>query len=36
MDDEFVDKDFKIYLLFGIGKWNLSKKKCKKDKKQRN
>lgn len=33
IDNEFVDKDFKIYLLFGIGKWNLSKKKCKKDKK---
>lgn len=33
MDDEPVDKDSKIHLSFGIGKWNSSKKKCKKDKK---
>lgn len=33
MDDEPVDKDSKIHLAFGIGKWNSSKKKCKKDKK---
>lgn len=33
IDNEPVDKDSKIHLSFGIGKWNSSKKKCKKDKK---
>lgn len=33
MHNEPVDKDSKLHLSFGIGKWNSSKKKCKKDKK---
>lgn len=33
IENEPVDKDSKLHLSFGIGKWNSSKKKCKKDKK---
>lgn len=33
IENEPVDKDSKIHLSFGIGKWDSSKKKCKKDKK---
>lgn len=33
IDNELMDKDSKIHLSFGRGKWNSSIKKCKKDKK---
>lgn len=33
IDNEPMDKDSKIHLSFGRGKWNSSIKKCKKDKK---
>lgn len=33
IENEPVDKDSKLHLSFGIGKWDSSKKKCKKDKK---